>query len=174
MKKNKKIIVVVGIIITIFVSLFLYIVSRPVYSFDECILFDNEKEYEQIAKLCYKDYKKNNNGSVNVYLFSDENKIYRISGEKNNKEYIDMDKEEINAVSVINKTFCIRKQSFNQIDVYENYVSFIPMAFNVSLVYSVDGSKPEYISRPDEIYDGRIYVKKIKGNWYFVSETLSL
>ena len=42
------------------------------------------------------------------------------------------------------------------------------------MVYSVDGSKPKHISTPDENYDGKVYKKKLTGNWYFVCKTMDM
>lgn len=77
-------------------------------------------------------------------------------------------KNELNDLAIIQKSYRLDKQPLDYIAVYNGFVSFCNNNHRASYVYSVNDSKPKYISTPTTSND-RLYISKISDNWYFVS-----
>ena len=175
MKKRYKVWIVIGVIFGLLAGWYLYASNLPSASCDERMLLDHEKEYTLLAKTCYEDYKEHKNGEYNIYFINKNDKtIDRLNRDHNEKEYLNKDDDVKDAIDVVCGTFSLEKQPLEYINVYNNFVSFETLTSGVSMVYSVDGSKPKHISTPDESYDGKVYTKKLTGNWYFVCKTMDM
>ena len=171
MKKRYKVFSFAGIILVLLAGWYIYVSNLPAFYCNEKMLTDNEKEYTLIAKTIYEDYKEHKNSEYNIYFVNKNHKrIKRIRG-SSEKEFLKTDDNVRVAVVVVCDTFSLGNQPLECINAYDNFVSFETLTAGVSLVYSVDDSKPKYISTPDESYNGKVYTKKLLSNWYFVCKT---
>lgn len=153
------------LILVITVSIRIFFFEPEVPSRIESIK-PNIVEYSQVAEYLYNDFSKYNS---DIFVYSvpsdiNDNNILCCS----DKHELMLTKSIQNDFSVISNSYRLDKHSLDHVTVYDNFVSFGYELGRAAYVYSVNGEKPKHINSPKE--DGRVLVKKIADNWYFVTK----
>ena len=66
------------------------------------------------------------------------------------------------------KSFTYEYSYPSEIIVYENRVSFHEVSKQYALVYTVDGTKPDFLYKPTD--STKIHVRQINEHWFHVAE----
>jgi len=157
---KRKILITSGIILLIIV---LYINSCYANSYIRQMVEPYEMEYISIAKIYYEDYQKNPSEYV-AYSDGRDGEIYRYT-EPEHK--IILDEEHTKWAHRIEYTYELYDKNWSRVYVYDGFVSFSNILGMESIVYSVDGSKPQYVNMFGEKVSN-VKVKKITDNLYYV------
>ena len=134
----------------------------------ERVFHANIEEYTRIMKFIYADFEKCE-CKVHRYSITNDPMIYeeRYNGCADYWKTILANNKEYESFLRVKETYRVRKNGFESIFVYENYVVFITEMQNIAaLIYSVDDTKPNFVTSPYDNYR-RITVKKIADNWYY-------
>ena len=86
----------------------------------------------------------------------------------NNNVIVHLSSKQQQSLNNIIKSFTYEYSYPSEIIVYENRVSFHEVSKQYALVYTVDGTKPDFLYKPTD--NIKIHVRKIKENWYDVAE----
>ncbi len=140
----------------------IYIPEAPDYI--KKMVFENEEAYTSIAKLYYADYLENKSNIVRYY-YDEDGEIYRDTYPEYRMELSEVD---VANCDVISETYWdVIDRTWAGANVYEGYITFKNEARHKSLVYSVNGRRPQYVNSPDEI-NKNARCTKINDNWYYM------
>jgi hypothetical protein len=126
--------------------------------------FKSSKEnFEEIALLVYSEYLRNSSKECTFWCGVDEVGVPYLSritsGE--NEDIVLNDKQK-KSIFVIKEA--IPEDKFDAVGVYENWVVFGCEDGVYSVIYSIDGKRPNFINDPEESRDS--YVRHLAGHWY--------
>lgn len=158
----KKIKYILAILLLCLIIKWIYIPDAPDH-IKEMVL-ENEEAYTSIAKLYYADYLENKSNVVSYY-YDGDGKIYRDTYPEYRMELGEVD---VKNCDVISDTYWDTiEKTWEGAYVYEGYVTFNNDARHKSLVYSVNGTRPQYVNAPDE-RNKNARCTKINDNWYYM------
>ena len=123
-------------------------------------------DFQTIADLVlteYEDARYDKNERMEFLIGRNGNDYY-IS---NNGVILKLSDSEQKSMNNVIKAFEYEYSYPSEIDVRRNRVSFHITAGQYALVYSEDGSEPDYLNKPTE--DTKIHVRSIDGKWYHVA-----
>ena len=157
-----------GIFSVASVFILLFVLAKcygPIISYNNEMLLSNKQAYTDFAIFCYKCYDSNNqNEDVCSYAIDERRNLLYCN---TTGESFLMNQSIIDSAHTINSTYMIDEQVLDCIYVSRNFVVFANVAGRGSLIYSVDDSRPDFVSLPDEnCY--RVYVERLTNRWYFV------
>lgn len=145
------------------------------------MLNDNKEDYERIAEMCLEDFLKYEEEKVfYVYLKNDgqfRGTFYTSEGKDLERCFSISEDETISYYNVeesYDKERGYLGGPLELIDVYDTFVSFGNMSGGGAIIYSLNDTKPQYLSYPDEDLKG-VVVRKITKHWYYAtSENLGI
>ena len=162
-------VLIIGIIILIVVIGMFFLLNRgPMVLYDKEKILQNEKNFTEIAKAYYNDYKSLDANMECSYIDpsgSDNDARCVTSPYEHDFKFSD---ELYNIHQIVDENYNVDNEKLEVVVVYDNFVVFGNVKGRASLVYSINGDKPRYVmgekKHPD--YDS-FSVEKITGNWYY-------
>jgi len=173
-KLTKKLLIIFSIIVSVLiVGYAIYIVEFLIttevgmyYSFDNNILNENLDAYTRVAQLIYDDFQECECSSHGYSLTNNEEiyEEYKATCERSWKIIL-INNEEYELYRTVINSFRVAKKGLEFIKVEDNFVVFCIVNGVASLVYSIDGTPPNFVDASDE--QGRAIVKKVTDNWFY-------
>ncbi len=129
-----------------------------------------QKSYDMIAESVYENY----------LSVGDDERLYYVSYGRETapseagsyeREYsiVMLNEEDVLSKDYIKVDFLLCNKEFYYIRAYDGFVSFCDSDGYASIVYSVDGARPQHVTSPSENFD-KICCYKISDNWYYMEE----
>ena len=125
-------------------------------------------DFTVIADLAlseYKDMRYEGDERLEFLIGRSDDGNYYIS---NNNVIVHLSSKQQQSLNNIIKSFTYEYSYPSEIIVYENRVSFHEVSKQYALVYTVDGTKPDFLYKPTD--STKIHVRQIKENWFHVAE----
>ncbi len=168
-RKSKKVIIIILFLIAVITIAFLIYINRPLPAPERIVtLFETyEEDYTKIAQIYYNDYLTREEDKV-AYSTAESGEITCRLQDTDLKK-IALTEDETASARRIDDTFSLDGYYWDRVYVYEGFVSFSTVTGHVSLVYSVDGSKPTRINFPDDGFEYIVSDAKITEHWYYMS-----
>lgn len=152
-------------VLVLAVGLICYIKMQYTPEHVEKMLDGRVAVYNQVAEFYYADYQKNQK-EIMAYSFMSNNKVSCNLGQFKTREIL-LNEEEIAAFEEVYDSYLLDDKNVERVYVYDNFVALSNINGRESVVYSVDGTKPQWVNNSNDQFS-RISVDKITENWYYV------
>jgi hypothetical protein len=176
-KKLLKITLCTIVPILILVSIFLWSISRPP-EWITAIIRENFESYTLVARLLHENFQNCGECSWHYYpvrpslvegVLIGTHSLENFQRDERDFES-ELDFDERDAFEIVYTTFRLPREQdrLGGIFVTEDFVVFDVVDFRrqESLIYSVNGNKPQFVRRPKGETFSSIWVTRITGNWF--------
>ena len=123
--------------------------------------------FADLALSEYKDMRYEGDERLEFLIGRSDDGNYYIS---NNNVIVHLSSKQQQSLNNIIKSFTYEYSYPSEIIVYENRVSFHEVSKQYALVYTVDGTKPDFLYKPTD--STKIHVRQIKENWFNATQNL--
>lgn len=168
---KKKIVIagnIVIILLIVIVIWFVLPVSAPKRIRN--MVLENVEDYTKTAEIYFEDFQ-TYDSDISVYSTGETGKIFCYTqNTQDGFHEIELSIAEAESVQAVYNSYLLDKQIWTRIYVYNTFVSFCNENGRESLVYSVNGAKPQYVNTPDDELE-HILVFQITDHWYYATGT---